>query len=96
MEERVVTTSFLKCAASCYVKTQNKPVPLTKAVEGLSRYNIGDFRLDFVSISRVINHMNCYKFECSHWLKLQHSDRRANPHQLKFNLYRRNKDQFQL
>ena len=22
--------------------------------------------------------MTCYKFECSHWLKLQHSDWRAN------------------
>ena len=25
----------------------------------------------------VKNHMTCYKFECSHWLKLQHSDWRA-------------------
>ena len=40
--------------------------------------NTGDFRLEFLSISRVINHMTCYKFECSHWLKLQHSDWRAN------------------
>ena len=39
---------------------------------------IGGFQLEFVSISRVINHMTCYKFECSHWLKLQHSDWRAN------------------
>ena len=38
----------------------------------------GGFQLEFVSISRVINHMTCYKFECSHWLKLQHSDWRAN------------------
>ena len=27
----------------------------------------GDFHLEFVSISRVINHMTCYKFKCSHW-----------------------------
>ena len=26
----------------------------------------GDFQLDFLSISHVVNHMNCYKFECSH------------------------------
>ena len=38
-------------------------------------YLLGGFQLEFVSISRVINH---YKFECSHWLKLQHSDLRAN------------------
>ena len=38
----------------------------------------GGFQLEFVSISQVINHMTCYKFECSHWLKLQHSDWRAN------------------
>ena len=39
---------------------------------------IGGFQLEFVSISRIINHMTRYKFECSHWLKLQHSDWRAN------------------
>ena len=39
---------------------------------------IGGFQLEFVSISQVINHMTCYKFECSHWLKLQHSDWTAN------------------
>ena len=39
---------------------------------------IGSFQLEFVSISRIINHMTCYKYECSHWLKLQHSDWRAN------------------
>ena len=38
----------------------------------------GGFQLEFVNISRVINHMTCYKFECSHWSKLQHSDWRAN------------------
>ena len=25
--------------------------------------------MEFVRISRVINHMTCYKFECSHWWK---------------------------
>ena len=28
---------------------------------------LGGFQLEFVSISGVINHMTCYKFECSHW-----------------------------
>ena len=27
---------------------------------------LGGFQLEFVNISRVINHMTCYKFECSH------------------------------
>ena len=40
-------------------------------------YLSGGFQLDFVNISAVINHMTWY-FECSHWLKLQHSDWRAN------------------
>ena len=40
--------------------------------------HMGGFQLEFVSISRVINHMTCYKFECSYWFKLQHSDWRAN------------------
>ena len=30
------------------------------------------------TISQVINHMTCNKFECSHWLKLQDSDWRPN------------------
>ena len=38
----------------------------------------GGFQLEFLSISRVINHMTSYKFEWSHWLKLQHSGWRAN------------------
>ena len=29
--------------------------------------NQGGFQLKFVSINRVINHMSCYKIECSHW-----------------------------
>ena len=36
------------------------------------RPGLGGFQLDFVSISRVINHRTCYK------LKLQHSEGRAN------------------
>ena len=30
----------------------------------------GGFQLEFVSISRVINHMTCYNFECSRWWKI--------------------------
>ena len=30
----------------------------------------GGFQMQFVSISWVINHMTCYKFECSHWWKV--------------------------
>ena len=32
--------------------------------------DLGGFQLEFVSISRVINHMTCYKFKCSHWWKI--------------------------
>ena len=39
---------------------------------------IDGFQVEFVNISQVINHMTCYKFKCSHWLKLQHIDWRAN------------------
>ena len=37
---------------------------------GFSSKYIGGFQLEFVSISRVIDHMTCYKFECSHWWKI--------------------------
>ena len=30
----------------------------------------GGFQLEFVSMSRFINHMTCYKLECSHWWKI--------------------------
>ena len=30
----------------------------------------GGFQLEFISISLVINHMTCYRFECSHWWKI--------------------------
>ena len=30
----------------------------------------GGFQLEFISKSRVINHMTCYRFECSHWWKI--------------------------
>ena len=36
---------------------------------------IGGFQLEFVSISRVINHMTCYKLECSHWWKIYFTDK---------------------
>ena len=32
--------------------------------------NYGGYQLEFVSISRIINHMTCYKFECSNWQKI--------------------------
>ena len=31
---------------------------------------MGGFQLEFVGLSRVINHMTCYDFECSHWWKI--------------------------
>ena len=44
----------------------------------ISYFLIGGFQLEFVSISWVISHMTSYKLACSHWLKLKHSDWRAN------------------
>ena len=35
---------------------------------------LGGCHLEDLSISRVINHVTCYKFDFSNWLKLQHSD----------------------
>ena len=35
-----------------------------------SLHHCGGFQLEFVSIRQVINHMPCYKFECSHWWKI--------------------------
>ena len=35
-----------------------------------SYIHYGHFQLEFVSISQVLNHMTCYKFECSHWWKI--------------------------
>ena len=32
--------------------------------------DLDGFQLEFVSISRVINQMTCYKFKCSHWWKI--------------------------
>ena len=29
-----------------------------------------EYMVEFVSISRGINHMTCYKFKCSHWWKI--------------------------
>ena len=52
----------------------NKTFPQLKEFQR----HLGGFQLEFVSISPIINHMTCYKFHCSHWLKLEHSEWRAN------------------
>ena len=41
----------------------------------------GGFHLIAKIIRELKSHMIPYKFKCSHWLKLQHSDWRANYHQ---------------
>ena len=43
-------------------------VQQTNIVNGdnFTEEDLGGFQLKFVSISRVINHMTCYRFECSH------------------------------
>ena len=42
----------------------------------------GFFHLVAKIIRELKNHMIPYKFKCSHWLNLQHSDWRENYHQL--------------
>ena len=43
---------------------ESKVLKCTKCDEGFSTLvDLGGFQLEFVSISRVINHMTCYKFE---------------------------------
>ena len=66
-------SNFFYCSKSCSVKKC-----LNFLVFELTLALFGGFQLEFVSISRVISHMICYKFECSHWLKLQYSEWRAN------------------
>ena len=40
--------------------------------------NMGSFHLVDLIITELKDNMTSYKFECSRWLKLQHSDWRAN------------------
>ena len=51
------------------------PNSLFKSI--LAIFGMSGFQLEFVSISQLINHMTCYKLS-ARWLKLQHSDWRAN------------------
>ena len=41
-----------------------------KAMPPKKQKGQGGFQLEFISINQVINHMTCYKFECSHWWKI--------------------------
>ena len=45
-------------------------VPITKGVRNIDSLHYGGFQLEDLSISQVINHVTCYKFECSHWWKI--------------------------
>ena len=50
--------------------TYNKPVMKRCAAQrhiemGWILADLGDFQLEDLSISQVINHVTCYKFECS-------------------------------
>ena len=38
-----------------------------------NRAHIGGYRPQYLSISQVIDHVICYKFECSHWWKIYFS-----------------------
>ena len=67
---------FLKKHISQFHEDQNpEPCPICSHV--FMNGQQGGFQLEFVSIRRVINHITCYRFESSHWLKLQHSDWRV-------------------
>ena len=43
---------------------------LRRSKKVMIKRELGGFQLEFVSISRVISHMTCYKFKCSHWWKI--------------------------
>ena len=43
---------------------------LQAATNSLNEAKQGGFQLEFVSISRVINHMTRYKCNCFHWWKI--------------------------
>ena len=46
--------------------------------ESVSLWIMGGFHLVAKIIRELKSHMIPYKLKCSHWLKLQHSDWRAN------------------
>ena len=69
---------FNKDLKNCEELKEKELIEAKELFSDLVNEVIGGFQLEFVNISRIINHMTCYKFKCSHWLKLQHSDWRAN------------------
>ena len=58
MKRNVSTPGFSRLPTS---------IELTRLDSTTNIQDKGGFQLEFVSISRVINHMTCYNFECSHW-----------------------------
>ena len=73
-----------KCCCFSFKKKSHSTPPTDEFVtvqgthlEALSRNpsrrpsaDIGGFQLEFLCISRVIDHMTCYNFECSHLWKI--------------------------
>ena len=68
----VITNPQVLFLFNCWKMLKPNRIDISKLTD------IGGFQLEFVSLSRVVDHMTCHKFECSHWLKLQHTDQRAN------------------
>ena len=60
-----------------FSKSRQKPIISLGVPRGMS-FDYGGYRLQDSSISQVISHVTPYEFNSSHWLKLQHSDWRAN------------------
>ena len=54
--DRVILTEELVCDNQAIFVISNT----------ISKFLQGGFQLEFESISQVINHMTCYKFECPH------------------------------
>ena len=66
IDPKFVDTKVLKEDAV----SDDLPDDLNDFFEKVDNSDYGGFQLEFVSISRVINHMACYKFECSQWWKI--------------------------
>ena len=50
----------------------------TEVYSMINFYDLGGFQLLDLIIPELKSQVICYKFKSSHWMKLQHSDWRAN------------------
>ena len=70
-----VATSFMDHTSYVYL---SQYISKKKWLSATRYVNLGGFHLVAKIIRELKSHMITYKFKCSHWLKLQNSDWRAN------------------